>query len=175
MAGKFHERVEIEIRLEEARRRFVNRAHKLVFCDFWMHLGNPYRFQSLEALAKIVTERPDKDLSANREMFPVKVKASDDYKQLLKDYIDYEINAASMPPRGARGSTQTRTAHVSPSLTSVRTEAGSWRRGKCPPIALLLSPCYTRATACWGGLPPVLVHAPEESPPWITCSHTSKR
>ena len=43
----------------------------------------------LEALAKTVTGRPDKDLSANREMFLAKVKASDEYKQLLKDYIDY--------------------------------------------------------------------------------------
>jgi len=46
-------------------------------------------YESLEALAKIVTGRPDKDLSANREMFLSKVKASDEYKQLLKDYIDY--------------------------------------------------------------------------------------
>jgi hypothetical protein len=41
-------------------------------------------YESLEALAKIVSGRPDKDLSANREMFLAKVKASDEYKQLLK-------------------------------------------------------------------------------------------
>jgi hypothetical protein len=46
-------------------------------------------YEALEALAKIVTGRPDKDLSANRELFIKKVKASDEYKQLLKDYIDY--------------------------------------------------------------------------------------
>ena len=45
-------------------------------------------YESLEALAKIITGR-DRDLSANREMFLAKVKASDEYKQLLKDYIDY--------------------------------------------------------------------------------------
>jgi len=46
-------------------------------------------YESLEALAKIVTERSDRDLSANREMFLSKVKAADEYKQLLKGYIDY--------------------------------------------------------------------------------------
>jgi hypothetical protein len=50
MAGKFHERFETEISLQEARRRFVNRAHKLVFHDFWMHLGDPSRRQSVEAV-----------------------------------------------------------------------------------------------------------------------------
>jgi hypothetical protein len=219
MVAKFHERFEIEISLEDARRRFVNRAHRLVFYEFWMHLGDPYRqqslgavafefgdelradlrqlvgsdflrnvqalnalyqfisdidkqknlenlihrlldasevdlgvrwenghfiksgaalldeglvndplrwlkssgyetvrtpfekglthflyatkrpevladvvtdmYESLEALAKIFTGRPDKDLSANWEMFLAKVKASDEYKHLLKDYIDY--------------------------------------------------------------------------------------
>jgi hypothetical protein len=46
-------------------------------------------YESLEALTKIVTGRSDKDLSANREMFLAKVKASDEYKKLLKHYIDY--------------------------------------------------------------------------------------
>jgi hypothetical protein len=46
-------------------------------------------YEAVEALAKIVTNRPDRDLSANRELFLSKVKASDEYKQLLKDYIDY--------------------------------------------------------------------------------------
>jgi hypothetical protein len=45
-------------------------------------------YESLEALAKIVTER-DRDLSATREIFLAKVKASDEYKQILKDYISY--------------------------------------------------------------------------------------
>ncbi len=45
-------------------------------------------YEALEALAKIMTAR-DKDLSANAEGFIAKVKASDAYKTLLKDYIEY--------------------------------------------------------------------------------------
>ena len=55
---------------------------------------------ALEAMAKIVTGRQDKDLSANCELFISKVKASDAYKVLLKDYIDYAnklIRHASPP------------------------------------------------------------------------------
>jgi hypothetical protein len=46
-------------------------------------------YESLEAMAKIVTARPDKDLSANRELFVHKVEASDEYKPILKDYVEY--------------------------------------------------------------------------------------
>ena len=46
-------------------------------------------YESVEALAKIVTDRPGKDLSGNAEMFISKIKASDHYKKLLKDYIAY--------------------------------------------------------------------------------------
>ncbi len=42
-------------------------------------------YEAVEALAKIVTERPNKDLSGNREMFISKVGASDAYKVLLKE------------------------------------------------------------------------------------------
>lgn len=45
-------------------------------------------YEAVEALAKIVTDR-DKDLSGNREVFIKSIKASDSYKQLLKDYISY--------------------------------------------------------------------------------------
>jgi hypothetical protein len=45
-------------------------------------------YEAVEALAKKVTGR-DKDLSENRELFISKVKASDHYKVMLKDYIDY--------------------------------------------------------------------------------------
>lgn len=45
-------------------------------------------YEAVEALAKIVTDR-DKDLSGNREVFIKSIKASDSYKQLLKDYIAY--------------------------------------------------------------------------------------
>jgi hypothetical protein len=46
-------------------------------------------YEAMVALAKIVTGRPEKNLSANREMFLAKVGGSDEYKQLLKDCIDY--------------------------------------------------------------------------------------
>lgn len=46
-------------------------------------------YESLEALSKIVTGKPNKDLSANAELFIKKVKASKAYKKMLKDYIDY--------------------------------------------------------------------------------------
>lgn len=46
-------------------------------------------YEALEALAGAVTNRPEKDLSANRELFLSKVGASESYKQLLKDYIEY--------------------------------------------------------------------------------------
>jgi hypothetical protein len=48
-------------------------------------------YEALEALAKIVTGR-DKDLSSNAEPFVSKVKISDDYKRLLKEYIAYAGN-----------------------------------------------------------------------------------
>lgn len=45
-------------------------------------------YEALEALAKIMTGR-DKDLSANRQMFISKVNASEAYKKILKEYIEY--------------------------------------------------------------------------------------
>ena len=46
-------------------------------------------YESLEALAKVISERPSKDLSANAELFVQRIKASEHYKRLLKDYITY--------------------------------------------------------------------------------------
>jgi len=46
-------------------------------------------YEALEALAKIVTGRQDKDLTANKELFISKVNASVSYKRLLGDYIEY--------------------------------------------------------------------------------------
>jgi hypothetical protein len=46
-------------------------------------------YEALEALAGIVTGRPQSDLSANRELFIKNVKASDAYKKLLREYIEY--------------------------------------------------------------------------------------
>jgi len=45
-------------------------------------------YEALEAMAKIVTGSK-KDLSANQEAFIKKVKASDDYKKILKEYVSY--------------------------------------------------------------------------------------
>jgi hypothetical protein len=60
-------------------------------------------YEALEALAKIITGRTNKDLSANREPFVSKVKASEHYKKLLKEYIAYanEFRHAEREP-GAR-------------------------------------------------------------------------
>jgi len=63
----------------------------LLDCDRKPELRNDVitdMYEALEALAKAVTDR-NEDLSANRELFLSKVKASKGYKQLLKDYIDY--------------------------------------------------------------------------------------
>jgi len=46
-------------------------------------------YESLEAFSGIITNRPKKDLSANRELFISKVKASDAYKKILAEYIIY--------------------------------------------------------------------------------------
>jgi len=45
--------------------------------------------EALEALAKIVTGRPKKDLSANAGLFIKKINASQHYKSILKEYIFY--------------------------------------------------------------------------------------
>lgn len=46
-------------------------------------------YEALEALSKIITGRPNSDLSSNRELFIKTVKASLAYKKILKEYIDY--------------------------------------------------------------------------------------
>lgn len=46
-------------------------------------------YEAVEALAKIVTGKPNKDLSGNAERFISKVRASQHHKNLLKDYIAY--------------------------------------------------------------------------------------
>ncbi len=48
-------------------------------------------FEALEALAKIVTGK-EKTLDSNRELFLSKVKASDAYKSILREYCDYAHN-----------------------------------------------------------------------------------
>lgn len=44
-------------------------------------------YEALEALAKIVTGRRDKDLSSNAELFIKSAQVSDAYKPILKEYI----------------------------------------------------------------------------------------
>jgi hypothetical protein len=46
-------------------------------------------YEAVEALAKIVTGRKNKDLSANAELLVRTIDASEHYKQILKDYISY--------------------------------------------------------------------------------------
>ncbi len=54
-------------------------------------------YEALEALAKIATGRKDKDLSANMESFIKEVRVSQEYKVLLKNYIDYACRFRHAP------------------------------------------------------------------------------
>jgi len=56
-------------------------------------------YEALEALAKIVTGRSDKDLSGNAELFISKSPVPSGYRKLLKDYIEYanEFRHAARP------------------------------------------------------------------------------
>ena len=49
-------------------------------------------YEALEALAKIVTGREEKDLSGNQQLFLSKVAVSDEYRPILKSYIAYANN-----------------------------------------------------------------------------------
>lgn len=49
-------------------------------------------YESIEALAKIITGRDNKDLSANKDLFLKNINTSEEYKSLLKDYIIYANN-----------------------------------------------------------------------------------
>lgn len=46
-------------------------------------------YESLEALSKIITKRPNKDLAANVDLFIKYTKTSNEYKKILKQYIAY--------------------------------------------------------------------------------------
>ncbi len=46
-------------------------------------------YEALEAMAKVVTSRPSRDLSGNRELFVRRLGLTDYYKKMLKDYISY--------------------------------------------------------------------------------------
>ena len=58
-------------------------------------------YESIEALAKIITGREGKDLSANAELFLSKIKTSSKYRVILKDYIDYANDFRHPPEEGA--------------------------------------------------------------------------
>ena len=53
-------------------------------------------YEALESLAKKVTGK-DRDLSANRQLFLKKVNASEDYKRILKEYIDFACKFRHAP------------------------------------------------------------------------------
>lgn len=46
-------------------------------------------YEALEAMAKIITDKPSKDLAGLREEFVAKVRIPPPYKNMLKEYIDY--------------------------------------------------------------------------------------
>ncbi len=46
-------------------------------------------YEALEALAKVVTGRSTRDLSANAELFLSTLGVSDGYRSILKEYIKY--------------------------------------------------------------------------------------
>jgi hypothetical protein len=57
-------------------------------------------YEALEALSKIVTGRQSKDLTANREKFIKEIKATEPYKKILKEYIDYANEFRHAPRNG---------------------------------------------------------------------------
>lgn len=59
-------------------------------------------YEALEALAKNITGRQERDLSANRELFIKNIKASEGYKKLLSEYIDYANNFRHAAKSGER-------------------------------------------------------------------------
>jgi hypothetical protein len=46
-------------------------------------------YEALEAMAKVTTGRPNKDLSENRELFVNKLRLSHHFAIMLRDYIEY--------------------------------------------------------------------------------------
>jgi hypothetical protein len=46
-------------------------------------------YEALEAFVKIITRRPNKDLSASAELFLSQLKVSGSYKRILKEYVAY--------------------------------------------------------------------------------------
>ena len=65
-------------------------------------------YEALEALGMIITGRPDKDLSANRDLLIKKLGLGEKHKRLLKEYINYanEYRHAVDEPRAAIGGSE---------------------------------------------------------------------
>ena len=57
-------------------------------------------YEALEALAKIVTPKPKRDLSANRELFVKELGLSKYYNKMLDDYISYACDYRHAPEPG---------------------------------------------------------------------------
>lgn len=65
-------------------------------------------YEALEALGMVITGRPDKDLSANRDLLIKKLGLGERHKRLLKEYINYanEYRHAVDQPRAAVGASE---------------------------------------------------------------------
>ena len=67
-------------------------------------------YESVEALSKITIGRSNRDLSANAELFVSAIKASTEYKAILKDYVSYANRfrhaASDLTPRPALTDTE---------------------------------------------------------------------
>jgi len=59
-------------------------------------------YEALEALAKIVTGKPRKDLSANRELFVKELRLSKYYSNMLDEYISYACEYRHAPEPGKK-------------------------------------------------------------------------
>src|SRR6266545_654036 len=78
---------------------------KKVFLTLLEGTKDPQRFgdavtdmyEALEAMAKIVTGKPTKDLSALREEFIAKLRLPETHKIMLKQYIDYGCDFRPRP------------------------------------------------------------------------------
>jgi len=57
-------------------------------------------YEALEALAKVITDKPNSDLSANRERFIQQLGLNDYYKKMLREYVLYANEYRHAPAPG---------------------------------------------------------------------------
>lgn len=86
-------------------------------------------YKALEAMAKIVTGRPESDLSANRELFIQRLGVSEEYKRLLKEYTDYAHRFRHAPSE----------KRPRPELSHAETESFVYLTGVFPRLAMSAS------------------------------------